>query len=380
MPSVLLDESPSVLRLYHPDRPSTPAFDPKNTRIMNPGVLWSGSPVKAGTLRECFEQFVRPDLTADQVRTLEGYESALKHWERRTANRSADQLSDDDAREFRRSMESDPRIGSPETIKKQWRYLSAIMRAAARKGLLGELPRLGRLDSVSDEIRIVSDREIDALYRACEAATWPRVEGVPPAMWWRTAIVLFRLYGPRLRELTSLPWRGTARRSNETAPGLYDEPECPSSKLRSLGLVNPHGWLVYTPPKQRRFKPAPLCLPLHRVARWHIDQIRGERPLVLPMSRANKSLHTQWTRLLDAAGIPAHDRFTRHDLRRTCETVYDEHCGGIGAQITGHAKRSVSDRFYSSYARRICRAVRRVPLPSTFLAAVEADDRQKRLF
>lgn len=374
--SPAVDEGPRIIRLFNPEGTAPP----KNTRILNPGVLWNGNAAKVGTLRECFEQLIRPDIQPDQLRTLEGYESALKHWERRTANPPADRIGDDEAREFRRSMEADPKIMSPETIKKQWRYLAAILRAAQRKGLVKELPRIGRLDSVSDEIRIVSDRELDALYQACESATWPRLPDVSAVDWWRCAIVLLRLYGQRFRELTSQPWRGTSKRAGETPPGVYDQPECPSSKLRSLGLANRWGWYVYTPPKQRRHKPAPLFLPLHRVARWHLDRVRSDRDKVLPMSLANKSLHAQWTRLLDEAGIPETDRFTRHDIRRTCETVYDEHCGGIGSQITGHAKRSVSDRFYSSYARRICKAVRKVPLPASFLACIAEDERQKKLF
>lgn len=365
-----------TFRVFSPDEP-----DPINTRTMSPGVL---CPAAGWTLRKCCEEWVIPELAPTQKGTREGYYGALNHWERRTPDPGVSSIVDDDARRFQKSMETDPREYSADTIRKQWRYLSHIMREAKAKGLLVEVPKLRKLPTVDPDVRVVPDDQLERLYVACETATWPPLDGIPAVDWWRGCIVIWRIYGLRCCELFRLPWKAEQSKLEAKkgwpAQGIYETPVCPLGLIRVLDLKCKTGWLVYTPKKQAWAKPSPLVLPLHSIARFHLDKIRGERETVFPRSKANKAFNAQWDRLLEEARIPAEDRFTRHDLRRTCETEY----GGIGKHITGHARRSVSTRYYTNFAKRIHKAVGRIKLPKCFSAdhpALRFDDpRQKKLF
>lgn len=351
------------VRLFQPDMDDEP--DPKNTRICNPGVLW---PKASWTLRQLYKALVEPKLDAEQRGTRELFEGALNHWEARTSNPGVGLIAEGDASTFRRSMREDSkRVYSRETIRKQWRYLSHLMRIARKKGLLDEVPALERLPPVRKRIRTVTSAELNALYAACGEATWPKHPQFSPVDFWQTAIVLFTLYGPRCKELLGgLPWKGKKVESDWPALGLYFDARCPLDLIEHLGLRCKYGWMVYLPNKQKWIKPDPLVLPLHKVARAHLDRIAGDRQFVLPISKANKALKAQWDRLLEAAGIAADRRFTRHDLRRTCETRY----GDIGPHITGHAPRGVSDRYYRDFAGEIVKAVRTVKVPKAFAAAL----------
>lgn len=375
----LVPSAPSI-RIFQPDADEDPQT-PKNTRTISPGVLY---PTTSWTLRVVYEAHVLPELTADQKGTKEGYSGALNHWESRTENPGVDRVDDDVRKTFQGSMERDPRDYSPDTIRKQWRYLSHIMRVAKAKGLMAEVPKLQRLPTVDPDVRIVPDEHLERFYLACALATWPQLDCMSAPDWWRGSVVIWRIYGLRCCELHNrLPWRSERTKhdlkKDWPSPGVYEDPVCPMKLIRPLGIRSPYGWLVYTPKKQTWAKPSPLVLPLHPVARAHLDRIRGDRQFVFPRSKANKAFNAQWDRLLEAAHIPDDDRFLRHDLRRTCEDGY----GSVGQHVTGHAKRSVSTRYYRNFAKRTAQAIRKIKLPPSFSAILESpaeNTRQKVLF
>jgi len=262
---------------------------------------------------------------------------------------------------------------SPGTVKKQITYLMAILNKAVEAGLIRKV-RKPRIPQVETVIRVLSDDELLALYRAAAEARWPRHDQFAPADWWRAFFVMAIVYGFRLGELTALPWSESAG-PRKLARGLHPAGECPHPELRHLGLQSDHGWLVYLPAKQASAKPLPLVLPLRDVAAAHLRAIAGRRHFVFDCYselRSHKpgdyrdvkvSLYRQWDALCELAGIRL--RATPHDLRRTQETRFDNELGkGIGGEVNGHAPRSVSEAYYSQAVPRIHRAVLSVSLPA----------------
>lgn len=346
---------PSGLRLFNPGD-----SEPKSMRIKDPHAL---CPKAGWTLRKCCEAWIFPRLMAEQTATTRLFLGALKHWEDSTPNPGIGEVSEADALAFQRTLLA---AGlKRETVRKNWRYLSQILRAAKERQFLDAVPKLGPMPASGRRVRIVPSSDLNALYEACSAATWPEHPQISPPDFWRTALVLFVFYGPRCMELfNALPWRGAVVETDWPAVGIYHDSRCPLGYIDRLGLRSKWGWMVYRPTKTQRLKPEPLVLPLNRVARLHLDRIAGERKFVLPMSKANNAFKEQWRRLLLAAAIPTEHWFSRHDLRRTCETRY----GDIGEHITGHAARSVSAKYYRQFAGEILRAVREAKVPKAFTA------------
>lgn len=267
--------------------------------------------------------------------------------------------------------------GSPATAAKHLRYLMTVLNAAADRGIVRKVkkPRVAKVESV---IRVLSDPELIALYKACEQATWPNHEQFTAPDFWRAVIVFLVAYGLRLGELTSLPFsEATSAKSRKLASGFHAGEECPRRELRHFELISPRGWLVYLPAKQSDAKPLSLVLPVPELVASHIDKIRGERKFVFDVFAGLKSneagdyrnvkvsIYRQWYRLCEIAGIEADLRATPHDLRRTQETRYDLQSGkGTGGEVNGHASRSVSDTYYSQAVPRIHRAVLAYQFPA----------------
>lgn len=346
---------PSGLRLFNPGDETT-----KSMRIQDPHAL---CPKASWTLRKCCEAWIFPRLMEDQTATRRLFLGALTHWERATRDPGVGEVAELDALSFQHDL---LKAGLKRaTIRKNWGYLKQVLRTAKDKQFLDAVPKLAPMAASGRRVRIVPSPDLNAVYEACSAATWPEHPQISPPDFWRTALVLFVFYGPRCMDLfNALPWRGAVVETDWPAVGIYRDPRCPLASIERLGLRSKWGWLVYRPTKTKRIKPEPLVLPLNRVARLHLDRIAGEREFVLPMSRANHAFAEQWERLLTTAAIPRDHWFTRHDLRRTCETRY----GDIGEHITGHAARTVSAKYYRQFAGEIVRAVREAKVPRAFTA------------
>lgn len=263
--------------------------------------------------------------------------------------------------------------GSPATARKHVTYLMTILNRAAELGLVRKVkkPRIRQPESV---IRVLSNAELMALYKASAVACWPSHDQFTAADWWRAFFVMNAIYGFRLGELTSLPWC-ESKGSKKLARGFHTGRNCPHPELQHLQLTCDHGWMVYLPAKQSDAKPLPLVLPVRDVAATHLAAIRGDRQFVFDCYSGMRnrkagdyrdvkiSLYRQWDALCEQAGITL--RATPHDLRRTQETNYDLQFGkGTGGEVNGHAARSVSDSYYSQAVPRLHKFVLQLQLPT----------------
>jgi len=333
----------TALRIYSPDSPTF-----ATTRV-TPPANWP-----APTLRQIFDQHVRPELQQHAPKTIEEYESLLNDWERLTGNPPASELSRSTLVEFReqlrqekfrRSKISTPRLRSPATINKKFRTLFPLIRLCWPKdshnpgglGLCDYFPLPKRLKEEQKLPFVFSHEELDRLYDAAGSASWPARNA---AIIWRTIFVLHYSTGPRTYDLLGLEWSDI-----DLEFGPFGAVSFQASKTGKLQRI-----------------------PLNRSTRAHLDQLRKSsrsKRLFPRFDYSNRStILRNWRQLRAAAALP--ERARMEDFRKTCNTAYEDLSRGVGEWILGHRLGGVNAQNYYNPTNKVLDAVLALPLPSRF--------------
>lgn len=265
------------------------------------------------------------------------------------------------------------------------RAVMQVLNTAARHELITHSPKLESLPHRAVAPKVFpSDDELNAVWDACDRATWPRRDGnlrplpYSPAQAWRSALVLYRCYGFRTQELVqlehgfrSLQWR------NLYGPGLTPNPEGK--------CVCEHGWLAYVPQKQERVKPELLTVPLNAVTKAAISAlslgVHRETDRVFDWPLSAISFRTQWSKLLSIANVHPRQNSGVSDykikhLRKAATTGINNHMAGMAEHIVGHGSdRSgqslVSSKHYNNPEEGVLKCVLTMPLPESFYSLVD---------
>ncbi|MCY2968249.1 MAG: hypothetical protein NT069_32235 [Planctomycetota bacterium] len=164
----------------------------------------SGTARSAWRLREAFDSLMAPHLATPGTRSV--YATTLKKWEALTENPRLDSIDVDAVRTFSRELQRDV---NGNTAAKYLRHLRAILRRCgpATDGnplgaeILTRSPHVEMPKRRHTVPRVATVAEVDALFRACEHASWPRVAGVATMNLWRAAILCLWTLGPRCWDL-----------------------------------------------------------------------------------------------------------------------------------------------------------------------------------
>jgi integrase len=325
-----LPASPSIFRIFNPTSPAEEKREKAQRRRRAAQRL---------TLRVAFDKFLKPDLPPEKKSTISEYRTALNHWERLTNDPPLAKITNDGLRSYRDRLLQ--HVGA-ETVRKNWRHLRAILRRCGPqadrnplgRGLLKRIPYMQQPSEVEKDARIVTFAELTALYQACAVANWPQCDVPAPAIW-RCALVLAYNYGLRTQDLFQLPW------------SAFD-PGFKSFTFRAQK----------TRRKQR--------LPLNRVARAHVQSIRGEglRPLLFCGTKSHRQLYRTWTAINEAAGIEVPVEF--RDLRESCNSRLEKIRPGVGKFVLGHKLAGVNEKYYLNATPQIREAINRMPQPRVF--------------
>lgn len=299
-----------------------------------------GDPRRDWTLLECYEAFLLPEMRADQAAhgTIQGDFTALKkHWNTRTLNPGVAEISDQTLIDFRDSL------------------------------LFGDKDR--GLPSLSS--RAVTVEELNRVYEACSAATWPQIPSITAPLFWRAALVCWYFHGMRTQDLAAYTRRAEGL--------LWDEVRFDAeSPDPDSAATWPHGWLNFVPHKTQRTRGESLVLPLHEVSRRHLELLKvGHGKRVFPSPYGNKQYYRQWWAIQEHAGIVR--PFEPSDLRKTCNTAWNRARFGIGVWILGQKPRGVNAEFYTVIEPLILETIERVEVPEAFRQR-NAGGRQRLLF
>jgi hypothetical protein len=292
------------------------------------------------TLRDVWDRVLNPWLISEgtAVSTMQGYQMDLCRWEEETA--ALGQFGPNGPRicEISRELLSQvrerlkARCKSVNTANRMIRSINVILHRASPAGprnsegecLSEEWLHLRPWPKTSSRKRIAHAQQIGDWYLRAEGAQWPVGASVPAPLWWRTLLVLCCTYGFRTRDNLDLDWTH-----------VYWSPDCPSTEI---ALRSPFGWLMMTPRKTLRKKPAPLVLPMTRIVQAHLHDCweaagrpRAGRILRTPVGRKTSRtradgqashrtvqdyLHAERCWQQRRAGIS--EPFTFQDLRKTC--------------------------------------------------------------
>lgn len=272
---------------------------------------------------------------------------------------------------------------SARTANKHLASIRQLLVCAEKHRMVKQRPRLEQLTHCKASPKLyLTDDQLDRLWNAASQLTWPRVGDLHPAEFWRSALILYRIYGFRTQELiayelgkTPLQWRNIS---------LDAETPNPSGTA-----INNLGWLWYLPQKQKWAKPDPLYLPLTRHARAAIMKLadaagvgsncspsEAATPL-LPISRAPVTFYANWRSWLKLAKVqpkqlPDSAETTMFDpkhLRKTCATHLDRHHKGLADAVIGWAAREgsrVSSVHYIADELTIVDKLNSAPMPASF--------------
>jgi len=416
-----LSPSPASLKLFDPDAPPLDPPPPPSA------CAWS--------LRDCWEQLVRPELAGRKPDTVAEYELHLRRWEAWVGGeRSAESGGGRDKPDYTRIVypgvvpsdcsgsprSAPPRsalpdkpqllawrtwlatlkddVGrpllSPRSVNKHVGSLTAILRAAADEGHLPRAPRVAPLPCRKAAQKLyLEPEELSAVYEACAAARWPRNLLRPAPDYWRALLVLWANYGLRTEEAVRY---GSRHRALCGANISWAE----VSPLKGSRGKCEFGWLQYVPEKQERAKPEALTLPLNRVTHAHLRAIEppgGWRPeaAVFPFPLSNKSFYATWRAIVEKSGVrpPAgsdEPHYLPCHLRKTCTTLHNRHTRGAAQWITGHADdrgdvaelrlSRVSREHYDNPELSLVEHIATFPQPEAFLAIFGDAARQRLLF
>jgi len=334
-------------------------------------------------LRTWFNATLRPKLLAHldigerSERTLEEYDAALAHWEQKAVvdgkrNPAVGLISETVVIEFRRRLLKEPyfkgkgdkkRSRTNQTVNKVMRHLRAIIRTLFAKdshnpngaGLIElfawpeELKRQGRFVFTFDR------KQLSALYlatRSCKSDSKFASAKSPMhcAAKWRTALALALNSGPRSWDLFGLPWSAIH----------WD-------KFR-YGAV----WF------QARKNAKVQMIPLNKVCRIHLEHLRSLYPdeeFIFQGFQKDSTFYRCWERISSAAGVPKAP-FER--MRKTCSTLHDDICFGVGAFLLGHSPHGVNATWYDNPTPRVMRTVYQLKCPAEFRRGAKQLAQSKR--
>jgi integrase len=189
---------------------------------------------------------------------------------------------------------------SPATINKELRHLKAALHVAREWGYLGTVPKF-RMEKVPKKlVTYVTGDHFAAIYRVCAHAKLPNDQPYPAAAWWRAVLVMAYMTGWRISDMLGLR-RGDSDLDAGFAITRYED-----NKGKRDEKVK-----------------------LHEVVLDHLRKLPGFDPRVFPWNLSRRSLHEEFARIQEKAGIKLpcrargaheHTRFCYvygfHDLRR----------------------------------------------------------------
>lgn len=223
---------------------------------------------------------------------------------------------------------------------KHLRQMHHVLIEAVNLEILDRVPKFDYLKIRRRRPRSLTAEHLDAIYRACAVAIYPRVPGVSPDRWWQAFLTTACTVGFRRQGLWGLRWEGVDFRA-----GLIrldaEEDKCDEERVK----------------------------PMSRLLVHHLLRIRTDRELVFPWPHSESTFYRQWRRIQEAAGLTKPAWYKVHDLKRTCGTLHSRQGASPWAvkELLDHATLKTSE-YYVDASDEAREAVDRLRLPAAFYA------------
>lgn len=283
------------------------------------------------TLSEFYEKCYKPEVSIPKGvcrLTLHEREVSLKYWEEATESPS---LAEIDSKRMGRFIVWLREKGvSPATIHKHCAALQAVLDHAGPKTAKNRdakelIPMPPAFPPVkvffNVTARTPSREEVAALVKASEAATTPKLPGIPAAKWWECAYRLLALTGMRKGDLLGLTWGDIQRFDSFTA---------------------------FVIPAEREKTGQEKIIPISHAARAVLDEMpRGANDSpIFRWPHCQTTFYRQRKKIIAKAGITKPKRGTFHAIRRFVGTMVRD-----AQLVLGHTCEATTRKHYQSMTR-----------------------------
>lgn len=305
------------------------------------------------TLRAFYELWYAPTYLVDaRPLTFDEYDQALRLWEQRHSETTLATIDVTTLAAFkaelltRRGRDRGSSI-SRHTVNKHLRAINAILTKAGPPGyrnrdalgFLDRAPWVAPCKAPTPRPRPPRQGTLGDIYRACEAATHPQIDGVDAAAWWRALIVTTYNVGIRKSAARALRW------DHINWDDCVLRVECGDDKA---GV--------------ERWKP------MHQVVVTHLRAIESARVHVFEWTESEATYYRTWRAIQKHAGVARASYFHLHDLKKACGTelakVADPWCV---KEMLDHSTLRTSAYYVGANDEDLRAAVDRIPQPTAFL-------------
>lgn len=357
------------------------------------------SPPVSSTVRDVYEQFVRPDDVATKsAATVSADRTHIKHFEAACThifdeiNRLGEYRTQSPVLPLGDAISSpNPPINeinedlliavrnwiltvkkrSNNTCRKVLTTICKVLRAASKRKLISEIPDMPKIPKTHSTPLPVEMDEVAALYEACDVAQWPRLGKIPPPQTWRCLLVLFWTYGARTQDFFG--YKTTCDDGLRKSELTFNE-RCPNPNLRRFS--SPHGWLNWLPDKTQNTRGEMLALPLSKIARNHIEPFtRIDQPRIFSNGRSKDSYLKTWHTIRKVAGVTddasiantgtRNGKITR-SIRKGCSNNWDDARDGLGEWVLGQTPQGTNAKHYKNILPRVINLIDNIAVPDCF--------------
>ena len=301
------------------------------------------------TLSTFFESYYIPLMDASEDAIYQ-YRNAVNRWTLATGDPPLSKIDSAMLADFKRFLSSlrgrkPGTLASARTVAGRLQYIQSILDKAGpprprnrdAAGILETVPWVRPPKVPLPLPRIVADDQLNACYQAAGKMRIPKVDGIAPADWWRTLLVVAYNTGLRFGSLFSLQMSDIDWKNNQ----------------------------IVIPPERMKSKRAHV-LSLNATTMTHLRKIRTDREAVFPQPTHRRDFYRCLHRLQNLAGIPENDHFGLHNIRKTTATRLWENSPQAAQLALGHAGSDVTIKHYVQSGDIVKRALDALPQPSAF--------------
>lgn len=251
----------------------------------------------------------------------------------------------------------------PATVRRQWRYLRAMLRILYQKRVIDRVPyvKMPRVEYHPGDQPVVLSDTWSALCDGCRVWSFTKDKRIPAPLVGRGVLIWLWSTGLRAGDLFSLD-RADVRTAQT----------CPVPQLSHL--KHEHGWLFTEASKTHK----PVLIPLTRPARRWFDVTatmlsRRQRksghllPLGNPRSDCRDAHLRHFSRMAIHTAAGLEQTYTFQDLRAAANEAWNAVDEEAGEWLLGHAaNRNVNSRYYRNGVRKLLSAVQKLEIPEAF--------------
>lgn len=289
------------------------------------------------TLTDFYFAYYKPQISLPKnidPGTIYCRELALEYWVKHTGNPPLAAIDKKVMSDFVVKMHREKAHGrhlSPATVRKHCMAIMSILNCAGPPssqfrdavGLINTPPGFPPIRvSIDVSWKTPGMEELEAILEACHVAKYPQIRGITPEAWWRNVYLFLYNTGIRHADIMDSRWCDIRVRNRVTVLVISAKRE--KTGEEKVIPLNTHALEI--------LRQMPRGNPNHRIFRWNMSE---------------RTLYTQRSRIIEAAGLPNLKIGSFHAIRRMVATMIDD-----PQLVLGHTSAQTTRIHYTAISRK----------------------------